>query len=107
MVPDDWTRNWIDAHCHLADPRLKLDPVLERSRTAGVTGWIQGGVGPKDWETQLELQKKLGPTFLTSFGLHPWWVIGATDADVDEALNILSQKLPQAQALGELGLDFA
>jgi TatD DNase family protein len=109
---------WIDGHCHLADPRLagKLDDVLAASREAGVDAWVQGGVSPEDWDRQLALKRKLaasagssakhgkGP-LLTSFGLHPWWVAQAAPEDVEAGLQTLARRLPEADALGELGLD--
>ncbi len=98
---------WTDAHCHLADPRLAADvaDVVARSRAAGVTTWLQGGVGPDDWQRQLALRERLGADLRTSFGLHPWWVATASDADLDRALADLEEALPAADALGEIGLD--
>jgi TatD DNase family protein len=99
---------WIDGHCHLADPRLagSLDQVLAASRDAGVDAWVQGGVSPEDWDRQLELKRKLGKErLLTSFGLHPWWVSGSSKAEVESGLEALARRLPEADALGELGLD--
>jgi TatD DNase family protein len=100
--------DWIDAHCHLASEKLKshLPQVIERSQQVGVTGWIQGGIEPKDWERQLELKQEYGNRFVTSFGLHPWWV-GTASRDAALAnLSLLEEKLPKSQACGELGLDF-
>jgi TatD DNase family protein len=97
-----------DAHCHLGDARLAgcIGEVLERSRQAGIVGWIQGGVCPDDWAQQLALQKTHGSSVVTAFGLHPWWVAAATDAQVEASLIKLEQQVSQAQAVGELGLDF-
>lgn len=98
---------WIDAHCHLADPRLapSLEAVAARARAAGVTGWIQGGVGPDDWDRQLEVRRTLGPGCVPVFGLHPWWVAAADDEALDRALGALKTRLPEAKGVGELGLD--
>ncbi len=99
---------WIDAHCHLASERLKdsLAQVIERSQQVGVTGWIQGGIDPHDWNRQKELQTQYGSRFITSFGLHPWWVGAASFEALESGLKVLEQFLPQAHAVGELGLDF-
>ncbi|MSP19608.1 MAG: TatD family deoxyribonuclease [Bdellovibrionales bacterium] len=99
---------WIDAHCHLASDSflLSLPEVIRRSQLAGVTGWIQGGIDPKDWARQQLLKTQYGPRFLTSFGLHPWWVATASLEMIDSALLTLETLLPEAAALGELGLDF-
>ncbi len=78
--------------------------MLERSRKAGVTGWIQGGVDPADWQRQRALAARV-PGVHPTFGLHPWWVAGADDGAVDRALEELAGALGDAIALGELGLD--
>ena len=102
------SRNWIDAHCHLASPKFgnSLFEVIQRSRNVGVTGWIQGGIEPQDWGRQKLLKAEYGSRMLTSFGIHPWWVGSATTEAIDSALKVLEQLLPEANALGELGLDF-
>lgn len=103
-----WTGRWIDAHCHLADPRLdgKLEEVIARSREAGVDGWIQGGVSPEDWERQIQIRQKFGDGVILSFGLHPIWAAQQTEEGLNQAIELLKIKLPEASALGELGLDF-
>ncbi len=104
---DNRAGNWIDAHCHLADPRLRaeLPAVRERSLAAGVTAWVQGGVCPDDWQRQRELRAAWGDGVYPVFGVHPWWVGGAGDAAVTTALRALESALDGASALGELGLD--
>src|SRR4051812_44234082 len=99
---------FIDAHCHLADPRFSdsLDAVILRSEAANVYGWVLGGVSPEDWERQVQIQKQYGAGVVTSFGLHPGWVSDRTEAEVREALLKLESQIAQAQAIGELGLDF-
>jgi len=99
--------NWIDAHSHLADKRLDDDrcEMLERSRAAGVTRWIQGGYGPDDWARQIVLEESLGDAFVTSFGVHPWFALETHDVQLDAALRRLEEMLPSTGLLGELGLD--
>lgn len=99
--------SWIDAHCHLADPRLDADraQVLERSRAQGVVAWVQGGVSPDDWEKQHELLAQFGDAIVPVLGIHPWWVAEADEAAIEAAFGKLAKLLPQARALGELGLD--
>ncbi|NBX68262.1 MAG: TatD family deoxyribonuclease [Proteobacteria bacterium] len=100
--------SWIDAHCHLASDKFKddLSQVLERSQQVGVTGWVQGGVDPVDWDRQKELKILWGKRFITSFGLHPWWVATASASVLNQGFKQLEESLPQSDALGELGLDF-
>lgn len=100
--------HWIDAHCHLADLRFPaLGDVIERSRKARISGWIQGGVDPADWQRQREIKKEFGATVLTAFGLHPWWVAKATSGDIEDGIKRLEKELPEADAAGEMGLDLS
>ncbi|MCA9519392.1 MAG: TatD family hydrolase [Myxococcales bacterium] len=98
---------FIDAHCHLADPRVEsqLEPMLARARAVGVNEFVQAGVDPEDWRRQRALAARYGGMHLV-FGLHPWWVVGASDAEAESALCELAPQLVDAVALGETGLDF-
>jgi TatD DNase family protein len=98
---------WIDGHCHLADPRLSegMDALVAQSRAFGVTGWVQGGVDPQDWNRQRALRGRVGEGVVLAFGLHPWWVARATPEQVAASLVLLENELPEAAALGETGLD--
>jgi TatD DNase family protein len=99
---------WIDAHCHLTDPRFStdLDDVIARSCAAGVQAWVQGGVSPDDWSRQIQLRKQYGKAVIMSFGLHPLWVAQQSRAEIEMALSLLEGQISAAAALGELGLDF-
>jgi TatD DNase family protein len=111
-----WAEGHIDGHCHLADPRFSkdLEKVLEASRLLGIKAWIQGGVEPSEWASQLELKARFGESVGLVFGLHPWWVASHSKAEFDEALRHLEAGLePGAHpdysgclALGEMGLDW-
>ena len=96
---------FLDAHCHLADSRFDgiRDEVMARSQAARIEYFIQGGVGPEDWERQRQLRE---PGWFLTFGLHPWFVAEASDGECQDALNRLPDLIPEAVALGELGLDF-
>lgn len=98
---------WTDAHCHLALPPLMedLDAVVARSRAAGVSCWVQGGVDPEDWARQRTLAARFGDSVVTAFGLHPWWVAKASDDDVEQGLAALAKTLSGADIAGEMGLD--
>lgn len=102
-------KNWIDSHCHLADPRLdlNLEGVLIEAKAAGIQFFLQGGVGPQDWNRQRELKEKHSEIGLC-FGLHPYWIADHSQVDCEKALDLLAMELsnPEVLALGELGLDF-
>ncbi len=99
---------WIDAHCHLADPRFAdgLDAALSRAETKNISLWIQGGVSPLDWERQDALKARYPGKILTSYGLHPWWVSEVDELTAEQAILKLRESLNRADAFGELGLDF-
>lgn len=95
---------YIDAHCHLADARfdgIRAD-VMSRARRKGVTRFLQGGVNPQDWARQSALAD---PSWLLSFGLHPYYVNYHDEASCALALSLLESQLADAVALGELGMD--
>lgn len=99
---------WVDAHGHLADSRWdgQVDEVIESARARGIAFFMQGGVGPEDWARQIELKKKYPSHIGLCFGLHPYWVVDHDEDECEAALDAMAGLLPQAQGLGELGLDF-
>jgi TatD DNase family protein len=110
---------FVDAHSHLADPRLEnfQDQLLAKCQAARITTLIQGGVDRLDWQRQIELRangKSLGLQIIPCFGIHPYTVAALHEAHQDYELELdhLSRlmaeqtKRQEAFALGELGLDF-
>ncbi|MBC7692000.1 MAG: TatD family hydrolase [Methylotenera sp.] len=99
----------IDAHCHLADQRLdaKRDQIIQRAGLAGISHFIQGGVGPEDWERQLALVTRYPGKISTTFGLHPWWISSHSALECEEGFEKLLSWLKRyrPRGLGELGLD--
>ncbi len=99
--------SFIDSHCHLAEPRLEgqLAQFIQESKSKGIRYFIQGGIGPEDWQRQQDLSN-IYPEVIPCFGLHPYWVADHTEAECEAALDILCKKLSKSVALGETGLDF-
>jgi TatD DNase family protein len=98
---------WMDAHCHLTR-RFHPEPlptVLKTLHEAGCRGFVLGGVDPEDWQEQLEIPAS-PIKMIRGFGLHPWPVQERDDAQLDKDLATLDRMLPQAEALGECGLDY-
>ena len=72
----------------------------------GVNFFMQGGIGPEEWAQQLELSQQYPEQIGLCFGLHPYWVIERDQEACEQGLDQLARALPQAMALGEMGLDF-
>lgn len=100
--------NWIDAHAHLADQRWqdKVDDAIMDARQLGVGFFMQGGVGPEDWQRQRALKAKYHQHIGLCFGLHPYWVAAHSEEECEQALDLLPSLLPEALGVGEMGLDF-
>ncbi len=98
--------SYSDSHSHLSDPRLEteVESMLARAKARGITQFLQGGVGPEDWERQKNLKSR-HPEIRLCFGLHPYWVADHTDVECEQGLDLLAREIPKAEALGELGLD--
>ena len=98
---------WIDAHSHWMDSRLDQvrDQWMTQALASGLQYSLQGGVDPEDWAKQKSFQKKFPKNIGLCFGLHPYWVAGHTQDELNEALDLLSKEIFSATALGETGLD--
>lgn len=105
---------YIDAHCHLADPKLadRIDDVIRACALKDIHAFVQGGIEPREWDEQLRLHERYPDVIFPCFGLHPWFVAGRMGVNGDElkagverGLKLLPEYLPRAVALGELGLD--
>ncbi len=99
---------WADSHCHMADLRVQscLSGWIDKAESLGIGYFLQGGVGPDDWDRQSELAKQFNDRIGLCFGLHPYWVADHSLSECEEAMDLLASRIDQAQALGETGLDF-
>ncbi len=100
-------KSFIDSHSHLSDLRIEseVEDMISRAKALGIEQFLQGGVGPEDWERQKQLKVR-HPEIRLCFGLHPYWVADHSQDECEKALDLLSREIPKAEALGELGLDF-
>lgn len=99
---------WMDAHCHMADDRIqaRLESWITEAESRGIHFFLQGGVGPEDWQKQGHLAKRFPQKIGLCFGLHPYWVADHSRPEGEKALDVLSKHISEVQALGEMGLDF-
>lgn len=96
-----------DAHAHLTFYDVEdVEAIFQAGKSQNVRRWIMGGYDSDDWQKQVELESRHPTKIITCFGLHPWKVIELNQGQIDKEIEILSQKLAQAGACGETGLDF-
>lgn len=96
----------VDAHCHMTGGHLEgrpLEPLLDRARMAGVTGFVAVGTDLEDSRAVLELTRRF-PQIRGSLGVHPHdaktWA-----PEVEGALADLLAD-PAILFVGETGLDW-
>ena len=95
----------IDTHCHLTFEPLAADVpgVIERSRAAGVTGWITVGTSLEDSRKAIELAG-LYENMYAAIGIHPHEAKDGDAAALAELKHLAKQD--KVVAIGETGLDF-
>ena len=95
----------IDTHCHLTFEPLAGDVpgVIERSRAAGVTGWITVGTSLEDSRRAIELAG-LHENMYAAIGIHPHEAKDGDAAALAELKRLAKQD--KVVAVGETGLDF-
>ncbi len=95
----------IDTHCHLTFEPLDADvaAVVQRSREAGVTGWVTVGTSLEDSRKAVELAGQ-HEGMHAAVGVHPHDAKDAGEAALAELRQIARE--PRVVAIGETGLDF-
>jgi TatD DNase family protein len=98
---------WIDSHCHGTDPvwRDSIDSFLHNLAAEGCEALVMGGIEPEEWEAQRRLPEQ-HLRIIRVFGLHPWTVLNRSDTQLATDWRRLTELLPEADGLGETGLDF-
>jgi TatD DNase family protein len=104
---------WVDAHGHLVSSKLssqEREALIESALQKGCHFFIQGGIGPEDWQKQRELAAQFPGLIGVTIGLHPEWVTDASDAELQAGLAAFTLEARAASditAWGELGLHFS
>ena len=95
----------IDTHCHLTFKQLASDinGVLERSRAAGVTGWVTVGTDATHNRKCVELASRFENMYAT-VGIHPHDAKDVTEQTLKEIKELVQRE--EVVAIGETGLDF-
>jgi TatD DNase family protein len=96
--------NLIDAHCHLTYEQFAdIDSVLQRSRDAGVTGWITIGTDVEESVKAVELANRFKNMF-TTVAIHPHEAKSADPSTIARIKDLAKNK--KVVAIGETGLDY-
>jgi TatD DNase family protein len=95
----------IDTHCHLTFEQLAgdIDAVVDRSRAAGVAGWITVGTDPQQNRKAFELANRFENMY-AAVGIHPHDAKDVTDRTMAEIEELARSE--KVVAIGETGLDF-
>ncbi len=95
----------IDTHCHLTFEPLSADVpgVVERSRAAGVDGWITIGTLLEDSRRAVELAGRYENMY-AAVGIHPHDAQNADSRALEELKEVARRE--KVVAIGETGLDF-
>lgn len=98
---------WIDSHCHLDAPEFDADrdAVVAAARAAGVAQMVLPAVTAAQFDRLPALAARHGLAY--ALGLHPLYVDGAEDEDLDRLRAALAARRddPRLVAVGEIGLD--
>jgi TatD DNase family protein len=101
----------IDSHCHLADDAFVKDlpEVIARAQAAGLTRalCILAAENPTEADRARELAR-MWPALRFGIGLHPHQAgqFAGRAADVVPLVRGVMASIPEARALGEIGLDY-
>ncbi len=103
--PRDDARMLTDSHCHL-DEFDDAAATLDTAAAAGVSAVVAAAQDLASMEKVVELKTRFPQTVKAALGLHPIRVIEHTGEQIDAALEFLAARLPEADELGEVGLDY-
>jgi TatD DNase family protein len=94
-----------DTHCHLTFEPLDTDTegILQRSRQAGITGWITVGTDLADSRRAVELAAQYENMY-AAVGIHPHDAKDADGPALEELKTLAGAEC--VVAIGETGLDF-
>ena len=95
----------IDSHCHLEYKGLVEDQVgvLERARSAGVTGFLNISTRQREWEQVIATAAREEGVW-ASIGIHPHEA--DEHADLGQTILLEAAAHPKVIGIGETGLDY-
>lgn len=96
--------NYVDAHCHLHDPRIVNDipGVVQRAKAAGVTHMVTCATMEENFESTSALARQY-PGIVPCYGIHPWFLTSLSG----KWQQVLGERVTaESCGIGETGLDF-
>ncbi|MBN2456468.1 MAG: TatD family hydrolase [Sedimentisphaerales bacterium] len=95
----------IDTHCHLTFEQLAddIDDIIERSKAAGVAGWVTVGTDAQENRKAVELANRFENMY-AAVGIHPHDAKDVTAGTIAELKELAKNE--KVVAIGEIGLDF-
>ncbi|ROT93549.1 TatD family deoxyribonuclease [Marinobacter sp. R17] len=96
----------VDAHCHFDFPCFdgEREQILQDFHAHQGGGLVIPGVEAATW-SRVQAVAASDASMRYCLGIHPWFVDGHTDADLERLKSILSSRPADCVALGECGLD--
>ena len=92
----------IDSHCHLEEIE-NLDLAIKKAKSVGIIAIIGVGSDYQSNREVLEMAKKYKGFVFPALGYHPWEL---KPGEISVNLKFIENYLPEAIALGEIGLDY-
>jgi TatD DNase family protein len=99
--------NLVDTHCHLADPKLRVDlaAILGRAREAGLRMMVAvGAIGSIETDRETVAIAERNADVYAAVGVHPHDAKDCDDERIAQLRDLAGS--PRVVAIGETGLDF-
>jgi len=104
------TMRFVDAHIHLSDPEYthRIGEVVEEAKRSNVVALVANGMNLETSLRSLRLAEEYKGLVYAALGIHPWNINNLATNELEQTLNLISQKGTKADtvvAVGEIGLD--
>lgn len=98
-----------DSHCHLDFPELQQQLTYELNTCShlGIKRIIVPAIGPENWQQVLNISLSSASEvkIFPCLGIHPWYLTGLTEHDLQELEQIVTANKERIVAIGETGID--
>ncbi|KAG8584364.1 hypothetical protein GDO81_008798 [Engystomops pustulosus] len=110
----DWSRGFVDCHCHLSAAEFShdIEHVLDEAKAVGVQALVAVAEHSAEFDKVIHLSKRYPELIFPCLGVHPVQASqveqqrSATLKDLEDALPLIEQYKDNLVAIGEVGLDF-